>query len=290
MPGSRDDRSDRQHGPNSTDGGRGTRRADGGRGPGQGGGAGGRSGGGGAGSRGGGYAGVGNASSGGNVGGGGNVNSGHGGGGQYSAGTGGGQYAGGQQMGHAPQAATGGSFVTGPVTTAYVKFCAAVYAAIGVGIGLLLFVLDAVGMSPVIVEWEGYSSVRDRTVEQSEALPLFSGEFLYPLLVILAVGVSVAVAVYVARDRTLTDKAAATATAAGTGVGSLVMLVTGGFLGFQKLRFVELVKSYSDDQAISNAYTIEPLNLVVNAVVVAVFAAAISVAVVYSLRNLAPDR
>jgi len=197
-------------------------------------------------------------------------------------------------MGHAPQPATGGSFVTGPVATAYVKFCAAVYAAIGVGIGLLVFVLDAVGMSPVVVTWDEYSSVQGATVERSEAIPLFSGEFLYPLLVILAVGVSVAVAVYVARDWGLTDREAATATAAGTGVGSLLLLVTGGFLGFQKLRFVELFTSLSDDptaqREVSNAYTIEPLNLVVNAVVVAVFAAAIAVAVVFSLRNLAPDR
>lgn len=80
-------------------------------------------------------------------------------------------------------------------------------------------------------------------VQRSRQLPLFSGEFLYPLLVVLAIGLTALVATRIVSNQRLSGRDALVISGVSTGVGTTTLLLVGGFIGAQKPRYVELYQS-----------------------------------------------
>lgn len=181
-----------------------------------------------------------------------------------------------------------------PTAKAYTTYFGAVYGALGIGIGVLLFVLDAVGMSPLVVNYPQYSQSAGKTVMQHESVPLISGEYMYPLLMILAFALGVWASVAVARNADLDDREVFVSAAVSVGIGTLVLMVVGGFLASQQLRLLDFFQSFAgfgtgSGSGLSQFYSVKILNLVVNAAIIGVVVGLVSGAATRFHRTYRPE-
>jgi hypothetical protein len=197
-----------------------------------------------------------------------------------------------------------------PVVQDFAKGVGALYAIVGLGLGLLVVALGFVG-KPVVL----YGFKADAAEEVSEFGAFFAQQFINEaartvifVLPLLAVVAAVLVGLYGVRSLAVDEQTMFIATGAGAFVGSVLMVFLGSYLAASQ---IESLQSLSEDvnqavgqldnpsesvqqasqfvYAVDADYQIQTVDLVVNGVGVGVVAAIVAVATAYAYQNYLAD-
>lgn len=173
-----------------------------------------------------------------------------------------------------------------PVVKEFAKGVTALYGIAGVGLGVLVLLLSFVA-KPVVLS-EGQVDAIDETSEYGEYLAQgYVNELarsVVDLLPILAVLGAVFVGLYAARSFAGDDQTALVAAGSSSFVGSLVMVVVGGYFAASQVSSREDIAEEAGTRAVSE-FQVQATDLVVNALAVGAAAAIVAAATAYAYDN-----
>lgn len=151
--------------------------------------------------------------------------------------------------------------LTKPLTQAYIKAIAALYAVIGVGMGLMIIAYEIIGES--ILEGGFGGEVFELTIV---SIPISGAPHIAAVLALFVGG-------YLSLRMAADDRETMVTAAAGTAAGTVVLWVLSAFLAASQV----------DDVSVAIS------GLLINAIVLGLLVGAVAAGAVYVMRNLVPD-
>ncbi len=192
-----------------------------------------------------------------------------------------------------------------PLVQEFTKGIGALYAITGIGLGLLVVVLGFVG-KPVLLsgtQADTAAEVPEYGTYMAAEFVNQTGQIVLMILPLLAVAAALPVGLYAARSLNVDDKTSYIAAGVSSLVGSVLMVVAGGYLAASQVSNVQdeaeaankALAEVEDTEGLTQAtsfteeYTVEAVDLVINSVGTGVVAAIIAVAAAYAYRNYLVD-
>jgi hypothetical protein len=188
-----------------------------------------------------------------------------------------------------------------PLVQDFAKGISALYAIVGVGLGLLVVLFGFIG-SPVVLRGTQADTVEEVPEYGTYLAAQFTnqvGRVVVLLLPMLAVAAAVLVGLYAARSLDVDDQTTYLAAGVSSLAGSVLMVVAGGYLAASQvsdlqdeaeaaseaLAELDNPSEFSSASAFAEEYQVEAVDLVINGVGAGVAAAIVAVATAYAYRN-----